>query len=326
MIQLRGLIMSEPPRRIPAMMAVLRPELPVDGENWAFELKWDGVRAVAYVGWDGLELISRNDKDMARSYPELRALTGMAHEPLVLDGEIVALRNGRPDFGLLQSRMHVQRPADRLIRSTPVAYYVFDLLQRGGRSLLSEPYTARRQALEELDLNSDPVFTPPWWRGGGEAVLAASIEQGLEGVVAKPLTSRYLPGRRGPWVKVKNVRHQEVIVAGWTPGEGRRANMIGSLVLGVYDDHGLRYVGNVGTGFTEASLRELAGQLEPLARPGNPFDTAVPAPVARLAHWTDPELVGEVAFAEWTGDGYLRHPSWRGLRPDKEPEQVTRES
>lgn len=318
--------MSESPRRVQAMTALLRPALPEDDENWSFELKWDGVRAIAYVRPGGLELISRNDKDMARSYPELGALTEMLDEPVVLDGEIVALRNGRPDFSLLQSRMHVQRPTDRLIRSAPVAYYVFDLLRRGDRSLLSEPYTARRQALEELDLGGDPVFTPPWWRGGGEAVLAASIEQGLEGVVAKPLTSRYLPGRRGPWIKVKNVRHQEVVVAGWTPGEGRRADMIGSLILGLYDDHGLRYIGNVGTGFTEKNLRELAGRLEPIERPDSPFDTTVPAPVTRTARWTEPELVGEVAFSEWTGDGHLRHPSWRGLRPDKQPEQVTRET
>ncbi|MFB9839442.1 non-homologous end-joining DNA ligase [Actinoallomurus acaciae] len=308
------------------MMALLRPELPEDDENWAFELKWDGVRAVAYVRSDGLALISRNDKDMAPSYPELGALTGMIREPVVLDGEIVALRDGRPDFGLLQSRMHVQRPTGELVRSTPVAYYVFDLLRRGDRSLLAEPYTARRRELEELGLNTDPVFTPPWWAGGGEAVLAASIEQGLEGVVAKPLTSPYLPGRRGPWIKVKNVRHQEVIVAGWTPGEGRRADMIGSLVLGVYDDHALRYIGNVGTGFTENSLHELADRLRPIERPDNPFDTTVPAAVSRTAHWTEPELVGEVAFSEWTTDGHLRHPSWRGLRPDKQPEQVTRET
>lgn len=318
--------MSELPRHIPPMTAVLRGELPEDDERWAFELKWDGVRAVAYVRRNGLELVSRNDKDMSRSYPELGALTGMTEEPVILDGEIVALRDGRPDFGLLQSRMHVQRPTDRLIRAAPVVYYVFDLLHRGDRSLLAEPYTARREALEALHLDQDPVLTPPWWRGGGETVLAASIEQGLEGVVAKPLTSHYLPGRRGPWIKVKNVRHQEVIVAGWTPGEGRRADMIGSLVLGVYDEHGLRYVGNVGTGFTEAVLRDLAGRLRPLARKTNPFDVTVPAVVARNAHWVEPELVGEVAFGEWTGDGHLRHPSWRGLRPDKQPEQVTRES
>ncbi|MBC6461344.1 hypothetical protein HKK72_26205 [Actinomadura sp. HBU206391] len=303
-------------------MATLRHDLPADDDAYAWELKWDGVRAVAYVEDGGLRLMSRNDRDMSRSYPELGALTGMVDEPVVLDGEIVALTDGRPDFGLLQSRMHVQRPTDLLVASAPVRYYVFDLLHRADRSLLEEPYTARREALEELDLDGDPVRTPPWWRGGGEAVLAASVEQGLEGVVGKPLTSRYVPGRRGPWIKVKNVRHQEVVVTGWTRGEGRRADMIGSLILGVNDEHGLRYVGNVGTGFTQATLRDLAAMLGRLRRDGSPFAIPVPAAVARTAQWVEPEVVGEVAFTEWTGDGLLRHPSWRGLRPDKRPEQV----
>jgi bifunctional non-homologous end joining protein LigD len=307
------------------MMAALRRGMPEDDDAYGWELKWDGVRAVAYVAGGAVTLMSRGDKDMSGAYPELAALGAMVAEPVILDGEIVALRDGRPDFGLLQSRMHVHRPPARLIAAAPVLYYVFDLLHRGGRPLLAEPYTARREALEALDLGRDPVHTPPWWRGGGEAVLAASVEQGLEGVVGKPLTSRYQPGRRGPWIKVKNVRHQEVIVAGWIPGEGRRADMIGSLVLGVYDDHGLRYVGNVGTGFTEVSLRDLAERLRPLRRTTNPFDTTVPGAVTRSARWTEPDLVGEVAFTEWTGDGHLRHPSWRGLRDDKSPEDVQRE-
>lgn len=313
------------PRRVPPMLALLRPSLPKDDERWGFELKWDGVRAVAYVEGGRVALMSRNDKDMAHSYPELAVLAGRVDEPVVLDGEIVALRAGRPDFGLLQSRMHVQHPSDRLVRAIPVHYYVFDLLHRGDRSLLNEPYTERRAALEALGLDEEPVRTPPWWRGGGAAVLAASVEQGLEGVVAKPLRSRYLPGRRGPWIKVKNVRDQEVVVGGWTPGKGRRAHLIGSLVLGVYEDYGLVYVGNVGTGFTEATLRDLAARLAPLARATSPFDTAVPREVERVAHWTEPDLVGEVEFTAWTGDGFLRHPSWRGLRDDKEPEQVVRE-
>jgi bifunctional non-homologous end joining protein LigD len=317
--------MSELPRLVRPMMAVLRRGMPADEDRYGWELKWDGVRAVAYVRDGALALMSRNDKEMSRSYPELEPLTAMVGEPVVLDGEIVALRDGRPDFGLLQSRMHVQRPADRLVRAAPVLYYVFDLLYRDGRSLLDEPYTARRDALEKLALDREPVHTPPWWPGAGQAVLAASIAQGLEGIVGKPLDSRYLPGRRGPWIKVKNVRHQEVVVAGWTPGEGRRADMIGSLILGVHDEHGLRYVGNVGTGFTEALLRDLAAMLGPLERRGTPFDTAVPSVVARAAHWVEPELVGEVAFTEWTGEGYLRHPSWRGLRPDKDAGQVKRE-
>ncbi len=317
--------MSTLPHLVRPMMATLKHDLPADDGAYGWELKWDGVRAVAYVEDGKVRLMSRNDRDMARSYPELGALGGMAGEPMILDGEIVALRDGRPDFGLLQSRMHVQRPTGALCAAAPVLYYVFDVLHLGERSLLPEPYTERRAVLDGLGLDRDPLRTPPWWRGGGADVRAAGIEQGLEGVVGKPLNSRYQPGRRGPWIKVKNVRHQEVVVAGWTPGEGRRTNMIGSLVLGVYDQHGLRYVGNVGTGFTEAALADLAEDLRPLARDTNPFDTTVPAPVERVAHWVEPDLVGEVAFAEWTGDGYLRHPSWRGLRPDKEPEQVSRE-
>jgi bifunctional non-homologous end joining protein LigD len=140
----------------------------------------------------------------------------------------------------------------------------------------------------------------------------------------RPLRSRYHPGKRREWVKIKNVRYQEVIIAGWTPGEGRRRNMIGSLVLGIFQDHGLTYVGNVGTGFTEAMLHDLAARLEPLALTASPFETEVPHDVARNAHWVDPDLVGEVAFSEWTGDGHLRCPLWRGLRPDKQAEDVKR--
>ena len=305
-------------------MAVLKHDLPAADDRYGWELKWDGVRAVAYVEGGEVRLASRGDRDMTASYPELSALAGMVAGPVILDGEIVALRDGRPDFGLLQSRMHVQRPSAPLCASAPVLYYVFDVLYRDGRSLLREPYTARRAALDEIGLDRGPVRTPPWWCGGGADVRAAGISLGLEGVVGKPLDSRYLPGRRGPWIKVKNVRHQEVILAGWTPGAGRRTDMIGSLVLGVHDDHGLRYVGNVGTGFTEAALADLAATLRPLGRATNPFDTTVPAAVERTARWVDPDLVGEVAYAEWTGDGHLRHPSWRGLRPDLHPEQVTR--
>jgi bifunctional non-homologous end joining protein LigD len=144
-------------------------------------------------------------------------------------------------------------------------------------------------------------------------------------VVGKPLTSRYHPGQRRDWIKVKNVRHQEVIICGWKPGEGRRTDTIGSLLLGVYDRGQLRYVGHVGTGFTEAMLADLMRQLGPLQRATSPFDTPVPAQHARDARWVEPRLVGEVAFTEWTPDMIMRHPSWRGLRIDKSPEEVQRE-
>jgi bifunctional non-homologous end joining protein LigD len=317
--------MSKLPKLIRPMLASLRHGLPDDEDSYGWELKWDGLRAVAYVSDGTVRLVSRNDKDMAPSYPELAVLADLVRTPVILDGEIVALRAGRPDFGRLQSRMHVQRPDEELIRAAPVQIYVFDLLHHGRDSLLDQPYTERRGRLEELGLNADPVRTPPWHRGGAAGVLADSIAQGLEGVVGKPLASTYHPGQRRDWIKVKNVKHQEVIVCGWKPGAGRRADMIGSLLLGVYDGGQLRYVGHVGTGFTQDMLAELMAELTPLERGTSPFGTAVPAQQARDVHWVKPQLVGEVAFAEWTNEGILRQPSWRGLRIDKDPSDVHRE-
>jgi bifunctional non-homologous end joining protein LigD len=315
------------PRLIRPMLATLVREVPGDQDRYGWELKWDGVRAVAYLDAGRVRLLSRNDKDMTASYPELRALVGMAGPPVVLDGEIVALRGGQPDFGALQTRMHVRQPAQRVVDAVPVSYYVFDLLHHGDRPLLDQPYTARRERLAGLGLDRGPVRTPPWYPGDAASVRAASIEGGLEGIVGKPLTSRYYPGKRREWIKVKNVRRQEVVIAGWQPGEGSRAGLIGSLLLGVPDDGGrLLYAGHVGTGFTEHMLRDLAQRLAPLHRPDSPFATPVPPRWVRDAHWVQPQLVGEVAFTEWTGDDLLRHPSWRGLRPDKQPGDVHREA
>jgi bifunctional non-homologous end joining protein LigD len=216
------------PRLVRPMLATPRRDLPADQDRYGWEFKWDGVRAIAYVSGASVRLVSRTDKQMAASYPELAVLAERVTTPVILDGEIVALRAGRPDFGLLQSRMHVRRPTARLVQEAPVQLYLFDLLYQGPDSLLELPYTQRRARLEDLGLDADPVRTPPWFRDDADAVLAASREQGLEGVVGKPLASRYHPGRRSAWIKVKNVRHQEVIICGWQPGQGRRADTIGS--------------------------------------------------------------------------------------------------
>jgi bifunctional non-homologous end joining protein LigD len=313
------------PHLIRPMLASLRHGLPADEENYGWELKWDGLRAIAYVSDGKVRLVSRNDKEMAASYPELGVLADRVRMPVILDGEIVALRHERPDFGLLQSRMHVQQPDDKLLRAAPVSINVFDLLYQGEESLLERPYTERRDRLAKLGLDADPVRTPPWHRGGAAQVLAESIAGGLEGVVGKPLDSAYHPDQRRDWIKVKNVKQQEVIVGGWKPGAGRRTGMIGSLLLGIYDDGNLRYVGHVGTGFTQDMLTELMRELEPLARDSSPFGTPVPAQHVRDARWVEPGLVGEVAFAEWTAEEILRQPSWRGLRIDKDPGDVHRE-
>ena len=299
-------------------------------ERWAFEMKWDGVRAVAYVDRGTVRLLTRNDRDVTATYPELRGLgEALGEVRAVLDGEIVAFDgSGRPSFGELQQRMHVQRPSAALRARVPVSYLVFDLLHVSGRSLLDAPYDERRAALEALGVDGPHWATPPAFEGDGAAALEVSRAQGLEGVLAKRRDSRYEPGRRSrSWVKVKHQRTQEVVVGGWRPGEGRRSGGIGSLLLGVPDGSGrLVYAGHVGTGFTDRVLDELWAALQPLSRKTSPFADELPRAHARDAHWVTPKLVGEVVFTEWTRDGRLRHPVWRGLRPDKSPAEVVRES
>lgn len=304
--------------------------LPANDGAFGYELKWDGVRAVVYVEGDTVRTLTRNDREVTGTYPELRALAGaLGGRPAVLDGEIVAFDDvGRPSFGTLQARMHVTKPAEveRLRTAVPVRYLPFDLLHLDGRSTLRLPYAERRALLEELALGGASWQVPPYFRGGGADLLAASRQRGLEGVVAKRLDSAYLPGRRSDaWVKVKNIRTQEVVIGGWKPGEGRRAGTIGSLLLGVQAESGLVYAGHVGTGFTEATLVDLRGRLTPLERSSSPFADVIPRQFAKDARWVEPELVAEVAFGEWTRDGRLRHPSYRGLRMDKIPAEVVRE-
>ncbi len=309
-------------------MLAVAGELPGTDEGWAFEFKWDGVRALAHVHGGVLRLRARSGTDITPRYPELAALPAvLADRDAVLDGEVVALDpHGRPDFGLLQSRMHLLGPeVARLARSAPVSYFVFDLLALDGESLLGRTYLERRELLDSLAPAARRWVTTPWFTGDGAGVLAASLENRLEGVVAKRLGSPYRPGGRGPeWLKVKNVRHQAVVVGGWRPGNGRRAGGIGSLLVGVPGPGGLRYAGRVGTGFPDRALSELAAAVT--ARTTSPFAGEVPRDVVREAHWVEPALVGEVVFAEWTGDGHLRHPAWRGLRTDLSPGDVELET
>ncbi|MEI4274068.1 non-homologous end-joining DNA ligase [Klenkia sp. LSe6-5] len=308
-------------------MLAVAGELPRDEAGWAFEFKWDGVRVLAHVRDGVLRLRARSGTDVTDRYPELAALPpSLAGRGAVLDGEVVALDpQGRPDFGLLQQRMHLTGPeVARTARRVPVSYFVFDLLELDGRPLLGCSYAERRALLDELAPAARRWTTTPWFPADGAGVQTASLEHGLEGVVAKRLASPYRPGGRGAeWVKVKNVQHQSVVVGGWRPGNGRRAGGIGSLLVGVQGPGGLRYAGRVGTGFTDRALRELARSVT--GRTTQPFTGEVPADVVREAHWVEPELVGEVVFAGWTGDGHLRHPAWRGLRDDVPPAEVAPE-
>ncbi|MGW5670261.1 non-homologous end-joining DNA ligase [Micromonospora sp. NPDC003776] len=312
------------PKLVPPMLASSG-ALPT-GPGWGYEFKWDGVRAVAYAD-GGLRLLSRNDRDVTGAYPELGELPRLlAGRRAVLDGEVVALdAGGRPSFSALQRRMHVRAPAAALVASTPVRLYLFDLLHLDGRDTTSLPYTERRAALAELGLSGESVETPPYWTGeAGRDLATAAAELGLEGVVAKRLDATYEPGRRASsWVKVPLNDTVEVVVGGWRPGAGRRAGTIGSLLLGMYDEQDrLVYVGHVGTGFTQAVLRDLQQRLEPLARREPPFGSPVPREHARHAVWVEPALVGDVTFRSWTPDRRLRHPSWKGLRSDRDPAEI----
>ncbi|MEV6137851.1 non-homologous end-joining DNA ligase [Nocardia sp. NPDC051990] len=305
-----------------AMLAVAG-HLPSDDQRWAYEVKFDGIRAIGYVDRD-LRLISRNGNNITPAWPELAELAP-ATPPFVIDGEIVTFTtDGRSSFEALQPRMHQRNPAAirSLAKSVKATYVIFDLLHIGTRSLIDLPYEQRRQLLEQLGISAAHWRVPPRLHGPGSEVLAESRRLGLEGIVCKRLDSPYLPGRRSPlWIKVKNVNDQEVIIIGWRPGIGRRAGRIGSLLMGIYDNVGkLTYIGNVGTGFTQAMLDELKARLEPLQRKTPTADADIADAI-----WVEPQLVGEVSFAEWTGDGRLRHPSWRGLRLDKESREVKRE-
>jgi bifunctional non-homologous end joining protein LigD len=304
--------------------------LPSGEERWAYEIKWDGVRAIVYSRPHELRLESRNLNDISGQYPELHRLNrALSSHSAVLDGEIVAFDDEhRPSFEALQGRMHIGSPAQakRLAKSTPVTYMIFDLLWLDGHSLMGLPYPERRDRLASLKLSGERWQTPEHIVGNGSAVLEASADQGLEGIVAKRLDSTYEPGRRSSaWVKVKNFGRQELVIGGWMPGKGRRKEGIGALLVGVYDDRGaLRYAGRVGTGFSEKELARLSGLLAPLERATSPFAPDATQP-PRGAVFCEPRLVAEIEFREWTRGGSLRAPSYKGLREDKAAKEVVRE-
>ena len=328
--------------RLP-LPATLTPMLAAPGtaparglDAWGVEFKWDGVRALAFIEAGRLRLVSRTGKDISATYPEVTGLGhAVAHKQVLLDGEIVALTGGRPDFEALQPRMHVSSPAQalRLAEQVPVTYLAFDVLQLDGRPLTGLPYAQRRELLESLMPNASGWQCPPMFPGEDlDAVQAASVANGFEGVVIKRLDSVYEPGARpGSWRKLKNVLGQEVVVAGYKPGQGNRAGLIGSLLIGYHEPGAdgrrrLLYCGHVGTGFTDETLRMLTRRLEPLRRPDSPFDGPVPPEYARPAVWVEPRLVIEVLFDRWTRAGRMIAPAYQGLRDDKDPADVIRET
>lgn len=311
----------------PERLAIIEPMLasaargaPPAGEEWAAEVKWDGVRALAYVSDGAVILRGRSGRDITAGYPEIAAGLGTVAGPrtVILDGEIIAFEGSRPSFARLQRRLHTSRPDPLLLEAVPVAFVAFDLLHRAGRSLLGNPYAQRRALLDDLAPGSGAVTIPPAFPGESGAVIDASRQLGLEGVVLKRIGSRYYPGRRSPeWLKIRHLTTAGILIGGWLPGAGQRANLAGSVIAGRPSLSGLEYLGQVGSGFAEEEIRDLTQRLRSLEIDESPFTGRPPVPssVARRARWTRPVLAAEVTYTELTPDGRMRHPVWRGLRP-----------
>jgi bifunctional non-homologous end joining protein LigD len=302
-------------------------KMPAKEQRYGFEIKWDGVRALAYLKGGRIRLESRTGREISAQFPEARGLaSALGRRQVVLDGELVAFDDsGRPSFQRLQGRIHLASPQEIVerMRAIPVTFVLFDLLHLSGRNTRELAYEERREALEGLDLEGPNWQTPGFHRGEGGKLFESSRKQGLEGVVAKRLGSPYLPGKRGgAWLKIKNVRSQEVVIGGWLPGKGRRSGTIGALLAGYYEDGDLRFAGKVGTGFGEEDLRRLQERLQPLRRDTSPFVGRQPE---RGSIFVEPELVAEVDFGEWTNAGTMRHPAFKGLRTDKPAKDVVRE-
>ena len=301
--------------------------LPAADDGWAYEVKWDGVRAIAYCEPGVVRLRSRNLLDITARYPELARLTrALSTHRAILDGEIVALdEHGRPSFATLAARMNASEPRARaLAASSPVTFVIFDLPWLDGHSLMERSYDERRTALATLGLDGGER-----WRismelpGSGRDILAATRAQHLEGVLAKRRDGRYEPGRRsGAWVKVRNTQRRALVIGGYTRGQGGRRERIGALLVGAHARSGqLRYAGRVGSGLSEHDLDALARALAPLTRPDSPFAPDGPKP-PRGAVFCEPRLVAEVEFSQWTREGLLRQPSFVALAQGVAPESV----
>jgi bifunctional non-homologous end joining protein LigD len=296
------------------MLATLSPSI-VEGPEWVFEEKYDGIRAVAGREHGRVKMWSRMLQDLTGGFPHVvAAIEALGNGDLMIDGELVALdEKGVSRFQLLQRR--------GAAGATPTRYAVFDLLIHDGRSLMKHPLAERRAALERLlGRRTDPLFVSRRLVRDGKAAYREAKRLGWEGIIAKDESSPYVPGVRSPfWRKVKVRKESEFVIGGFTAPKGGRQHL-GALLVGLYDGPRLRYVGKVGTGFTQETLDMLSAKLERLRTEKSPFD---PAPPVRDATWVRPKLVAQIAYAEWTADGKLRQPAFLGLRTDKDPSEVT---
>jgi bifunctional non-homologous end joining protein LigD len=299
------------------MLAVADDKVPRDDDQWAFEMKWDGYRGIIEVSKGRLRVASRRGNEVTARYPELEGLPDVVGVDAILDGEIVVLDDdGRASFQAIQQHLG------------PAVFVCFDVLRLDGKDVTSLEWRERRALVERLGLSGDRWQTSPVTIGGGDRAYAAAGELGFEGIVAKRLDSPYVPGRRSPaWRKVKIGKEQEFVVGGWMPGDRRLAGTVGSLLVGYYDRRGsgpLRYAGRVGSGFTDQQRDALERGL--VKRDTSPFEPVPKVPRIKGAVWVEPDCVAQVRFTEWTSDGILRQPVFLGLRDDKDPTDVVRET
>lgn len=295
------------------------------GEGWIFERKFDGVRCLAHRDGDRVRLLSRNR--LPANYPEITdALAAQPVDDFVVDGEVVALDSrGRTSFGRLQRRMQLSSPDQARRSGVAVHYYVFDVLRALGQDTTRLPLRQRKALLRELLDWGGPLRYTTHRNAAGEAYLEEACRRGWEGLIAKRADAPYRSGRSRDWLKLKCGRSQEMVVAGWTDPRGGRSGL-GALLLGYHEGGGLVYAGRVGTGFDQRTLQALSRVLAELEQPRSPFTAGdPPREGTRGVHWARPDLVCEVAFSEWTGDGRLRHPRYLGLRTDKAAREVVRE-
>jgi len=295
---------------------------------WIYERKLDGERCLAFRAGAKIRLMTRNQKEDTGTYPEIAgALAAQKADNFIVDGEIVAFEDGQTRFSRLQQRLGVRQPQQALIDEYPVFYYIFDVLWADDRDVRPVPLRDRKQILRDLLTFDDPLRFTVHRDTDGEAYYREACARGWEGVIAKRADAPYRAGRTKDWLKFKCESGQEFVIGGFTDPRGSRTGF-GALLLGYYDADGrLVYAGKVGTGFSQATLDSLHATLVSLERDRPPFDRGdPPRPGARGVHWTEPRLVGEVGFSEWTTDGQLRHPRFQGLRDDKDPHEVVRET
>jgi DNA ligase D-like protein (predicted ligase) len=291
---------------------------------WFYERKLDGERCLAFRDGGELRLMTRNQKIVSSTYPELvEAFLAQQADDFVLDGEVVAFSDGQTRFAQLQQRMQVARPSAELLRTVPVQYYLFDVLWADGTDLRRQPLRERNQRLHELLDFADPLRYTEHRVGDGVGFYSEACRLGWEGLIAKRADAPYVAGRTKDWLKFKCENNQEFVIGGYTDPRGSRIGF-GALLLGVYDSDGqLVYAGKVGTGFNEQTLHRLYDELSKLEQDRSPFDRGSPRQAG--VHWVKPRLVGQVGFSEWTTAGELRHPRFQGLRRDKSPADVIRE-